>query len=192
MGFESEFKFFKKEFKTVKFWSRPVIHDQFYTENLPILGGQKAAVSASVNGWCAAGNIVQTDGQRDDGDGWRDGRVQGRVHLSSRRLLIYIMLASFNFPEIRNFLGRPASLGEGPLWLLWLLCWLENYIQTLEGRSSYFSYVSNFLICFFTNERVLYTCEGCTWRAFQIFALSWRTSLADVKCERPSIRNLLL
>jgi hypothetical protein len=85
MGFESEFKFFKKEFKTVKFWSRPIIHDQFYTENLPILGGQKAAVSDSVNGWCAAGNIVQTDGQRDDGDGWQDGRVQGRVHLSSRR-----------------------------------------------------------------------------------------------------------
>jgi len=75
MGFESEFKFFKKEFKTVKFWWRPIIHDQFYTENLPILGGQKAAVSDSVNGWCAAGNIVQMDGQRDDGDGWRDGRV---------------------------------------------------------------------------------------------------------------------
>jgi hypothetical protein len=77
MGFESEFKFFKKEFKTVKLWSRPIIHDQFYTENLPILGGQKAAVSDSVNGWCAADNIVQTDGQRDDVDGWRDGRVQG-------------------------------------------------------------------------------------------------------------------
>jgi len=68
MGFESEFKFFKKKFKTVKFWSRPIIHDQFYTENLPILGGQKAAVSDSVNGWCAAGNIVQTDGERDDRD----------------------------------------------------------------------------------------------------------------------------
>jgi hypothetical protein len=90
MGFESEFKFFKKEFKTVKFWSRPIIHDQFYTEYLPILGGQKAAVSDSVEGWCAAGNIVQTNGQRDDRDGWRDGRVQGRLHLSSQRLLLYI------------------------------------------------------------------------------------------------------
>jgi len=62
MGFESELKFSKKEFKTVKLWSRPIIHDQFYTENLLILGGQKVAVSDSVNGWCAAGNIVQTDG----------------------------------------------------------------------------------------------------------------------------------
>jgi len=89
MGFESEFKFFKKEFKTVKFWSRPIIHDQFYTENLPILGGQKAAVSNSLEGWCAAGNIVQTDGQRDDEDGWRDERIQGRLHFSSRCPTIY-------------------------------------------------------------------------------------------------------
>ncbi len=43
---------------------------------LPILGGQKAAVSDSVEGWCAAGNLGaskvstrmddRTDGQRDD------------------------------------------------------------------------------------------------------------------------------
>jgi hypothetical protein len=44
---------------------------------LPILGGQKAAVSDSVEGWCAAGNLRasrvsismddRTDGQTDDG-----------------------------------------------------------------------------------------------------------------------------
>jgi hypothetical protein len=43
---------------------------------LPILGGQKAAVSNSVKGWCAAGNLGafrvlirmddRMDGQRDD------------------------------------------------------------------------------------------------------------------------------
>jgi hypothetical protein len=48
---------------------------------LPILGGQKATVSDSVEGWCAAGNLGasrvsirmddRTDGQRDDGmDDW--------------------------------------------------------------------------------------------------------------------------
>ena len=46
---------------------------------LPILGGQKAAVSDSAEGWCAAGNLGasrvsirmddRTDGQRDDRDG---------------------------------------------------------------------------------------------------------------------------
>jgi len=49
---------------------------------LPILGGQKAAVSDLVEGWCAAGNLGasrvsirmddRTDGQRDDRDD-RDG-----------------------------------------------------------------------------------------------------------------------
>jgi hypothetical protein len=44
---------------------------------LPILGGQKVAVSDSVEGWCAASNLRssrvsirmddRTDGQRDDG-----------------------------------------------------------------------------------------------------------------------------
>ncbi len=49
---------------------------------LPILCGQKAAVSDSVEGWCAAGNLGasrvwicmddRTDGQMDDGtDGWK-------------------------------------------------------------------------------------------------------------------------
>jgi hypothetical protein len=46
---------------------------------LPILGGQKAAVSDSVEGWCVAGDLGasrvsihmddRTDGQRDDRDG---------------------------------------------------------------------------------------------------------------------------
>jgi hypothetical protein len=46
---------------------------------LPILSGQKAAVSDSVEGWCAAGNLGastvsirmdnRTDVQRDDRDG---------------------------------------------------------------------------------------------------------------------------
>ncbi len=54
---------------------------------LPILGGQKAAVSDLVEGWCAAGNLGpsrvsirmddRTDGQRDDGT---DGQIQGKLH----------------------------------------------------------------------------------------------------------------
>jgi len=46
---------------------------------LPILGGQKAAVSDLAEGWCAGGNLGacrvsirmddRTDGQRDDRDG---------------------------------------------------------------------------------------------------------------------------
>ncbi len=50
---------------------------------LPILGGQKAAVSDSVEGWCAAGNLGaskvsismddRTDGQTDDK--MDDGRI---------------------------------------------------------------------------------------------------------------------
>jgi hypothetical protein len=46
---------------------------------LPILGDQKAAMSDSVEGWCAAGNLGasrvsicmdnRTDGQSDDRDG---------------------------------------------------------------------------------------------------------------------------
>ncbi len=50
---------------------------------LPILGGQNAAMSDSVKGWCAAGNLEaskvsirkddQTDGQMDDRmDDWMD------------------------------------------------------------------------------------------------------------------------
>jgi hypothetical protein len=49
----------------------------FLVNFLPLLGGQKAAVSDSVEGWCAAGNLGAsrvsirmddwTDGQRDDG-----------------------------------------------------------------------------------------------------------------------------
>jgi hypothetical protein len=65
---------------------------------LPILGGQKSAVSDSVVGWCAAGNLGvsrvsirmddRTDGQRDDGtNGRRDG-FRGSF-ISSRRPLIY-------------------------------------------------------------------------------------------------------
>jgi hypothetical protein len=117
MGFESEFKFFKKKFKTVKFWSRPIIHDQFYTENLPILGGQKVAVSDLVEGWCAAGNIVQTDWQRDDRDGWRDGRIQGRLHFSSRRQVtpsLYLATVRSHCPSGvrgRNFLPKLYDVG---------------------------------------------------------------------------------
>ncbi len=62
---------------------------------LPILGGQKVAVSDLVEGWCAAGNLEasrvsirmddRTDGQTDDGmdDGW----IQGKLHF---------ILTSFN------------------------------------------------------------------------------------------------
>ncbi len=49
----------------------------FLVNFLPLLGGQKAAVSDSVEGWCAAGNLGASrvsirmddrkDGQRDDG-----------------------------------------------------------------------------------------------------------------------------
>jgi hypothetical protein len=76
---------------------------------LVYLGGQKAAVSHSIEGWSAAGNLGasgvlirmddRTDGQRDDGtDGRRDGfrgsfissrrpqplsvRLQGKLHSS--------------------------------------------------------------------------------------------------------------
>ncbi len=52
---------------------------------LPILGGQKVAVSDLVEGWCAAGNLGssrvsicmddRTDGQRDDG---MDDRTNSR------------------------------------------------------------------------------------------------------------------
>ncbi len=59
---------------------------------LPILGGQKATVSDSVEGWCAAGNLGasrvsirmddRTDGQRDD------GTDSGGSFISSRRPLI--------------------------------------------------------------------------------------------------------
>jgi hypothetical protein len=55
---------------------------------LPILDGQKAAVSDSVEGWCAAGNLGasrvsirmddQTDGQMDDE--MDDGRIKGKLH----------------------------------------------------------------------------------------------------------------
>jgi hypothetical protein len=64
---------------------------------LPILGGQKAAVSDSIEGWCAAGNLEasrvsirmddRTDGQRDDGTDGPTGRIQGKLHF---------ILTSFN------------------------------------------------------------------------------------------------
>jgi len=54
---------------------------------LPILGGQKAAVSDSIEGWCAAGNLGasrvsicmddRTDGQRNDGR--EDGTDSGEA-----------------------------------------------------------------------------------------------------------------
>jgi len=116
---------------------------------------------------------------------------KARVHFF---LGILGMLPRFNFLEVRIFFWKdlPVLGGGGASGFCELLCRLENYIQREEARSSYFSYVSNFLFCFFTNERVLYTCEGYIWRAFLLFALSWPTSHADVKCERPSIWNLLL
>jgi hypothetical protein len=72
-------------------------------------------VSDSAEGWCAAGNLRasrvsirmddRTDGQReddgtDDGthglwDGWRDARIQGRLHFSSRRPLLYVICTGF-------------------------------------------------------------------------------------------------
>jgi hypothetical protein len=68
---------------------------------LPILGGQKAAVSNSIEGWCATGNLGtsrvsirmdnRTDGQRDNGmDGRRD-RLRGSF-ISSRCPLIYVII----------------------------------------------------------------------------------------------------
>jgi len=57
-------------------------HCSFLVYFLPILGGQKVAVSDSAEGWCAAGNLRaskvsirmddRTDGQRMD-DGMDDG-----------------------------------------------------------------------------------------------------------------------
>jgi hypothetical protein len=62
---------------------------------LPIVGGQKAAASDSAEGWHATGNLAacrmsirmddRMDGQRADRDGWRDARVQGRLHLGGFR-----------------------------------------------------------------------------------------------------------
>jgi len=57
---------------------RPLLYKiSFLVYFLPILGGQKVAVSELVEGWCAAGNLGacrvsirmddQMDGQRDDG-----------------------------------------------------------------------------------------------------------------------------
>ncbi len=84
---------------------------------LPILGGQKAAVLDSVEGWCAAGNLgasrVSTgrmdrwttgwmtngwmkiylfclDGWTGWMMGWMTGRIQEKLHFSSRCPLQYI------------------------------------------------------------------------------------------------------
>jgi len=69
---------------------------------LPI-GGQKAAVSDSVEGWCAAGILGasrvsirmddRTDGQRDDGMDGRWDRFRGSF-ISSRRPLIVSSIPS--------------------------------------------------------------------------------------------------
>ncbi len=83
---------------------RPLLYKiSFLVYFLPILGGQKATVSESVEGWCAAGNLGacrvsirmddRMDGQRDDGtDGRRDG-FRGSF-ISSRRPLIVSSIPS--------------------------------------------------------------------------------------------------
>jgi hypothetical protein len=80
--------------------SRDMDGGPFLVYFLPILGGQKSAVSDSVEGWCAASNLGasrvsirmddRTDGQRMTG--WTIRWIQGKLHFSSQRPLIYVMI----------------------------------------------------------------------------------------------------
>ncbi len=76
---------------------------------LPILGGQKAAMSDSVEGWCAAGNLGaskvsirmddRTDGRMDDEiDGWWDRWM--KWCFTSQRPLLYVILSKPLLEEI--------------------------------------------------------------------------------------------
>jgi len=58
---------------------------------LPILGGQKAAVSDSVEGWCAAGNLRASRvsiHMNDRMDGQRDDRMNDRTDSGEASFLI--------------------------------------------------------------------------------------------------------
>jgi len=67
---------------------------------LPILGGQKAAVSDLAEGWCVAGNLGasrvsirmddQTDGQRDDGTDDGTHRFKALGFISHPDVLYYM------------------------------------------------------------------------------------------------------
>jgi hypothetical protein len=84
---------------------RPLLYKiSFLVYFLPILGGQKVAVSELVEGWCAAGNLGacrvsirmddRMDGQRDDGmDGRRD-RFRGSFISSRCPLIVSSILSS--------------------------------------------------------------------------------------------------
>jgi hypothetical protein len=111
-------------------------------------------------------------------------------------LCILGMLASFNFSEIRIFFWKDLPVLRGGGRLLASVSYCAGWRITSRAYKAevlislifqFFNSVSSQMNGFFPHVKVVYG-----RRAFQMFALSWPTSLADVKCERPSIRNLFL
>ncbi len=81
---------------------RPLLYKiSFLVYFLPIIGGQKAAVSDSVEGWCAPGNLGASRVSFAWTIGWMDkgmtGRIQGKFHF------IPTSFNSFIHPIIRSY-----------------------------------------------------------------------------------------
>jgi hypothetical protein len=66
---------------------------------LPILGGQKVAVSDSVEGWC---RFAWTTGRMDRGmTWWTTGRIQGKLHFSSQHPLQYTSVCPVHNAQVK-------------------------------------------------------------------------------------------
>ncbi len=137
--------------------------------------------------WEAVKKKIKSHG----GWGTKFDMSKARVHFF---LGILGMLPRFNFLEIRISFGKTCQSWGGGGRLLASVSYCAGWRITSREKKPevLISLVFQILNLFLHKWTGFYTCEGCIWRAFLLFALSWPTSHADVKCERPSIWNLLL